>query len=44
MLPSPLCGIFEMGLTSPPPIWTMSLNILFFVFFDVTPYKIKDEV
>ena len=27
---------FEMGLTSPPPIWTMSVNILFF-FFDVTP-------
>ena len=29
---------FEMGLTSPPPIWTMSVNILF-VFLDVTPYK-----
>ena len=26
---------FEKGLTSPPPIWTMSLNILFFL--DVTP-------
>ena len=26
-----------MGLTSPPPIWTMSINILFF--FDVTPYR-----
>ena len=25
-----------MGLTSPPPIWTMSTNILF-VFFEVTP-------
>ena len=26
---------FDMGLTSLPPIWTMSTNILFF--FDVTP-------
>ena len=29
---------FEMGVTSLPPIWTMSLNILF-VFLDVTPYS-----
>ena len=29
-----------MGLTSPPPIWTMSANILFF-FFDVTPNLVK---
>ena len=30
-----------MGLTSPPPIWAMSLNILFF-FSDVTPYVLVD--
>ena len=30
---------FDMGLTSPPPIWAMSLNILFF-FSDVTPYAV----
>ena len=28
-----------MGLTSPPPIWAMSLNILFF-FFEVTPKEV----
>ena len=27
---------FEMGLTSLPPIWTMSLNILFFL--EITPH------
>ena len=33
-------NFYEMGLTSLPPIWTMSVNILLF-FLDGTPYQFR---